>query len=128
VLGVDEGGAEGLRSGKVSLERYRRASADIVDVFRQYCPKLERASIDECFLDLTASCAAIVRNSARADRLQSEPRPAKRIHYSPSSSPNQSLKESHREGDENDLDPYENEDSISNLSWDELGMVMTGTS
>lgn len=40
---------------KVSLERYRKASVEIMKVFRKFVPDnhIERASIDESFLDLT---------------------------------------------------------------------------
>lgn len=38
---------------KVSLERYREASHRIFDIFRRYCSRLERASVDEAYFDLT---------------------------------------------------------------------------
>jgi DNA polymerase eta len=38
---------------KASLERYRRASEEIMAVFSRYIPLCERASIDEAYFDLT---------------------------------------------------------------------------
>lgn len=38
---------------KVSLDPYRRESLKIINIFKQYCPIVEKASIDESFLDLT---------------------------------------------------------------------------
>lgn len=45
------------RSEKVSLERYRRASEAIFDVLATEFKKVERASIDECYVDLSAEAA-----------------------------------------------------------------------
>ncbi|GAA5878358.1 hypothetical protein JCM8547_007530 [Rhodosporidiobolus lusitaniae] len=39
---------------KVSLDMYRKESRKIVAVFSEFCPIVEKASIDESFLDLTA--------------------------------------------------------------------------
>jgi nucleotidyltransferase/DNA polymerase involved in DNA repair len=33
--------------GQVSLERYRKASVKVMTIFARFCPKVERASIDE---------------------------------------------------------------------------------
>ncbi|KAH8923603.1 DNA/RNA polymerase [Atractiella rhizophila] len=38
---------------KVSLDPYRRESLKILKVFSEHCPTIEKASIDEAFLDLT---------------------------------------------------------------------------
>ncbi|BFZ61597.1 N-acetyltransferase eso1 [Saitoella coloradoensis] len=38
---------------KVSLDRYRRESAKILGVFRERCDRVEKASIDESYLDLS---------------------------------------------------------------------------
>ncbi|KAJ3016800.1 DNA-directed DNA polymerase eta rad30 [Thoreauomyces humboldtii] len=38
---------------KVSLDPYRRASEKIMAIFERFCPKYQRASIDEAFLDMT---------------------------------------------------------------------------
>lgn len=38
---------------KVSLERYRNASMEIMSIFQRLCPSYERASIDEAYLDVT---------------------------------------------------------------------------
>ncbi|CEM01468.1 unnamed protein product [Vitrella brassicaformis CCMP3155] len=43
---------------KVSLDRYRTASAEIMAIFSRHCPKVERASIDEAYLDLTQQVQA----------------------------------------------------------------------
>lgn len=40
--------------GKADLTKYRNAGAEIIDVMAQYCACVERASIDEAYLDLTA--------------------------------------------------------------------------
>ena len=39
---------------KVSLERYRNASNQIMQIFQRHCPLFERASIDEAYLDVTS--------------------------------------------------------------------------
>ena len=39
--------------GKACLNLYREASKKTVDIMRRFCPTMERASIDECYLDLT---------------------------------------------------------------------------
>ncbi|ODQ52753.1 DNA/RNA polymerase, partial [Saitoella complicata NRRL Y-17804] len=38
---------------KVSLDRYRRESAKILGIFRERCDRVEKASIDESYLDLS---------------------------------------------------------------------------
>ncbi|GJN90929.1 hypothetical protein Rhopal_003943-T1 [Rhodotorula paludigena] len=38
---------------KVSLDMYRKESRKIVEVFSEFCPVVEKASIDESYLDLT---------------------------------------------------------------------------
>ena len=38
---------------KVTLDVYRKANFKILDIFRRYSPTVERASIDEAYLDLT---------------------------------------------------------------------------
>jgi nucleotidyltransferase/DNA polymerase involved in DNA repair len=43
---------------KASLERYRRASEEIMAVLSRYVPVCERASIDEAYLDLTELAAS----------------------------------------------------------------------
>jgi DNA polymerase eta len=43
---------------KVSLDMYRKESRKILSVFQEFCPIVEKASIDESFLDLTS----LVRN------------------------------------------------------------------
>ena len=39
--------------GKADLTLYRTASKKVVDIIKRFCPTMERASIDECYLDLT---------------------------------------------------------------------------
>ncbi|XP_014791234.2 DNA polymerase eta [Octopus bimaculoides] len=39
--------------GKADLTKYREAGAEVIDVFCQFCQCVERASIDEAYLDLT---------------------------------------------------------------------------
>ncbi|CAM9197043.1 unnamed protein product [Ectocarpus sp. 6 AP-2014] len=44
---------------KVSLERYRTASFAIMAIFQAHCRRVERASIDEAYLDLTEEAAKL---------------------------------------------------------------------
>lgn len=37
----------------MSLDYYRRASAEIFKILKSHCKKLQRASIDEAYLDLS---------------------------------------------------------------------------
>lgn len=54
LVGGGEDGKERNRgSSKVSLERYREASAKIFKVITRLVPLVERASIDEAYLDIT---------------------------------------------------------------------------
>ena len=46
---------------KVSLRRYRAASASIMRVLASACPRVEKASIDEAYLDVTAEVDEITR-------------------------------------------------------------------
>ncbi|GAB1611026.1 DNA polymerase eta-like [Argonauta hians] len=39
--------------GKADLTKYRDAGAEVIEVFSQFCQCVERASIDEAYLDLT---------------------------------------------------------------------------
>lgn len=41
---------------KVSLEPYRRESRKILKIFREFCDNVEKASVDEVFLDLGRLC------------------------------------------------------------------------
>lgn len=41
---------------KVSLDFYRQQSRKIMDIFKSECPKIEKASIDEAFMDVTDKC------------------------------------------------------------------------
>lgn len=56
--------ARGLKeSEKVSLSRYRDASANVFSVVASLVGKFERASIDECFVDVTDQAAARIRKA-----------------------------------------------------------------
>lgn len=48
---------------KVSLRRYRRASVEVMRVLQRFVPedKLERASVDEAYADLTDQCRDLLR-------------------------------------------------------------------
>ncbi|CAI6006321.1 unnamed protein product [Closterium sp. NIES-65] len=56
------GGAPGAgrNAGKVSLERYRAASQRVFSAFRRVCPIVERASIDEAYMDVSAMVDAML--------------------------------------------------------------------
>ncbi|CAI5516662.1 unnamed protein product [Closterium sp. Naga37s-1] len=56
------GGAPGAgrNAGKVSLERYRAASQRVFSAFRRVCPAVERASIDEAYMDVSAMVDAML--------------------------------------------------------------------
>ncbi|KAF7993532.1 hypothetical protein HCN44_010127 [Aphidius gifuensis] len=41
------------RRGKGDISKYRSAGAEVINVLKQHCPIVERASIDEAFLDIT---------------------------------------------------------------------------
>lgn len=41
------------KRGKADLTNYRKASADVMKVLSKFTPIIERASIDEAYLDLT---------------------------------------------------------------------------
>ena len=45
---------------KVSLDLYRREGAKILGVFTEFCPTVEKASIDESFFDLTVPVRALL--------------------------------------------------------------------
>jgi DNA polymerase eta len=42
------------KTHKVSLDPYRRASRNILEIFKRHCNHVEKASIDESFLDLSS--------------------------------------------------------------------------
>ncbi len=48
-------------SAKVSLERYRLFSQRVVAIYASVADHVERASVDECYLDLTAAVAKRLR-------------------------------------------------------------------
>eukprot|EP00897_Mesotaenium_endlicherianum_P001868 jgi/Mesen1/1709/ME000138S00569 len=67
-IGDDSGGAAQLRAcGKVSLERYRQASAKVLAFMERMTPLCERASIDEAYLDVTAQVEKMMRAGADWD-------------------------------------------------------------
>lgn len=41
------------KRGKADLTRYRESSQEVMDILLSYTPKLERASVDEAFVDIT---------------------------------------------------------------------------
>jgi len=43
-----------LTMEQVSLDPYRRASLKILEIFRAHCDRVEKASIDESFIDLSS--------------------------------------------------------------------------
>ncbi|KAH7936176.1 hypothetical protein HPB52_019472 [Rhipicephalus sanguineus] len=45
--------------GKADLTRYREAGAEVLSVLCQFSEVVERASIDEAYLDLTEACKAV---------------------------------------------------------------------
>lgn len=45
---------------KVSLDMYRKESRKILQVFQEFCPIVEKASIDESFLDLTSTVRSLL--------------------------------------------------------------------
>ncbi|CAI5469324.1 unnamed protein product [Closterium sp. Yama58-4] len=62
------GGAPGAgrNAGKVSLERYRAASQRVFSAFRRVCPTVERASIDEAYMDVSATVVAMLSRAPPA--------------------------------------------------------------
>lgn len=48
---------------KVSLDPYRRASRNILEIFKKHCDRVEKASIDESFLDLSSVVKAKLLDS-----------------------------------------------------------------
>ena len=55
-------------SGKVSLARYRRASFEVLAIFEKFTKKfggvVQRASIDESYIDLTAAVDRVLKNAS----------------------------------------------------------------
>ncbi len=54
---------EGKR-GKADLTKYREASMKIFDILVKHCPNVEKASIDEAYLDLTDQVLERIRSGA----------------------------------------------------------------
>lgn len=56
-----EAAARSRGTAKASLQRYRQASAEIMSLLQAMVPtaKLERASIDEAYLDVTAAAKQV---------------------------------------------------------------------
>ncbi|CDJ28712.1 uncharacterized protein EMH_0043310 [Eimeria mitis] len=48
------------KADKVTLQRYRDASAEVLSLLLDYCQLVEKASIDEVYADLTPHAAALV--------------------------------------------------------------------
>ncbi|KAK6532764.1 DNA-directed DNA polymerase eta rad30 [Arthrobotrys megalospora] len=53
VMGYHDMTHGSISTDKVSLDHYRRESKKILAIFRECCPKVEKASVDESFLDLS---------------------------------------------------------------------------
>ncbi|RVD84650.1 uncharacterized protein DFL_006387 [Arthrobotrys flagrans] len=53
VMGYHDMKNGSISTDKVSLDHYRRESKKILAIFREGCPKVEKASVDESFLDLS---------------------------------------------------------------------------
>ncbi|EWC44539.1 hypothetical protein DRE_06711 [Drechslerella stenobrocha 248] len=53
VMGYHGDRGASIATNKVSLDHYRRESKKILSIFRSNCPKVEKASVDESFLDLS---------------------------------------------------------------------------
>ncbi|KAF3916990.1 hypothetical protein ABW21_db0202076 [Orbilia brochopaga] len=53
VMGYHDMKQGSISTDKVSLDHYRRESKKILSIFRENCPKVEKASVDESFLDLS---------------------------------------------------------------------------
>ncbi|KAK6336181.1 DNA-directed DNA polymerase eta rad30 [Orbilia brochopaga] len=53
VMGYHDMTHGSISTDKVSLDHYRRESKKILSIFRENCPKVEKASVDESFLDLS---------------------------------------------------------------------------
>ncbi|KAF3919844.1 hypothetical protein ABW20_dc0110586 [Dactylellina cionopaga] len=53
VMGYHDMTNSSISTDKVSLDHYRRESKKILSIFRSNCPKVEKASVDESFLDLS---------------------------------------------------------------------------
>jgi DNA polymerase eta len=52
------------KRGKADLTKYREASMKIFDILVKHCPNVEKASIDEAYLDLTDQVLERIRNGA----------------------------------------------------------------
>lgn len=57
-VGADRFAKPDPRSAKVSLDRYRAESVKIFSLLAELAPLMERVSIDECYVDVTAAAAA----------------------------------------------------------------------
>ncbi|XP_054712671.1 DNA polymerase eta-like [Uloborus diversus] len=55
--------------GKADLTKYREAGAKVLDVLCEYCDCVERASIDEAYLDMTAVINAKLQSSVSCDQI-----------------------------------------------------------
>ncbi|KAF3928071.1 hypothetical protein AA313_de0202520 [Arthrobotrys entomopaga] len=53
IMGYHDMDKGSISTDKVSLDHYRRESKKILSIFRSNCPKVEKASVDESFLDLS---------------------------------------------------------------------------
>ncbi|CAM6096420.1 unnamed protein product [Calypogeia fissa] len=68
-IGEDGGinDAPNRKDTKVSLERYRQASASVFSIFRRFSDVYEKASIDEAYLDVTAKVEEMINEGRNWD-------------------------------------------------------------
>ncbi|CAM6090320.1 unnamed protein product [Calypogeia fissa] len=68
-IGEDGGinDAPNRKDTKVSLERYRQASASVFSIFRRFSDVYEKASIDEAYLDVTAKVEEMINQGRNWD-------------------------------------------------------------
>jgi DNA polymerase eta len=57
------------KRGKADISKYREASMKIFDVLVKHCQNVEKASIDEAYLDLTDQVLERIRNGTAADQV-----------------------------------------------------------
>ncbi|XP_057304843.1 DNA polymerase eta-like [Hydractinia symbiolongicarpus] len=48
--------------GKADLTQFRDAGADVIEILAEFCPVIERASVDEAYLDLTEKIDQTLQN------------------------------------------------------------------
>lgn len=95
---------------KVSLDPYRRASRQILEIFKKHCDRVEKASIDESFLDLSSVVKAKLMETyghlldPDVAKLEDPLPEAPNVDWSPVSGILIDLDKDHTEEDRNDWD------------------------